>query len=199
MNQGSNIVTWVLAAALVVALMVIAFLVGRQSLSSTVPASQVAAPSARATEEEDLEAPSGDVSDEERAAVRAYFAEIDAIQAGPSGMSPNAYAQQLLAEATTGNSSGFDALLSDLKEAQKKLAHVSPPPPCAEYHALVLSTAGDAQELLTTLRSALGGPGNPEGVESITGMAQAAQEKQARLQKMRAALERRYDIRPAAP
>lgn len=193
MNQRSNVVTWVLAIALVLALMVIAFLVGRQSLSGSGPpvagspgAGQVAAQGG------DFELPGGEPSDEESQAVAAYLEQVNAIEAGPSGLSPNAYAQQLMAEASTGNAAGLDQLLSDLAEAEKKLTALSPPPPCAEYHALLLSSSADARDLLSTLRGALGGTANPAQLESLMGRARAAQQKQQRLQRLRAALERKY-------
>jgi hypothetical protein len=167
MSQASNRAIWILGGALVVALMVIAFLLGRGSSSDRI---------------ERASAPE----------VAAYFAKIDSIQAGPVGISAEAFAQRIVGESAEGRAEGFDQLQTDLDRIESELRAVTPPAACKEFHDLTLSAASDAQRLMIDLRRAFAG--DVANATELAGRAQAAQEKTKRIEAMRKALEAEYGL-----
>jgi hypothetical protein len=233
-EQSSSTLTWILAGALVLALLVIAFLLGRGSSPQVATTPPIETPDVdslppgerpieppppevageRRTREPHIErgkdgilitndAPSGARVEErggeihivddgsDASAVRAYFAQIDAIQAGPAGMSPDAYAQKLVADMSAGDRSGFDGLTSDLARSEKELAAISPPEPCAPYHQALLEAARTGREVMEELRGAMG-TGDLGRVQALSARLQGLQATTTRLEQMRKELERRY-------
>ena len=207
MNQASNRLIWILGIALVIALMTIAFLLGRDSRSPETTATPVAKEPRIATEGEQIvitnDAPTearverkGDeitISNDGVVEVVAYFAKVDRIQAGPAGMSADAFAQQLAAEASQGKVQGFDELQTDLERMEKELRAITPPPPCREFHELTLSSAADAKSLMLDLRRAFAG-GDTSNVQALAIRAQAAQDKMKQVESARRAIEIEYGL-----
>jgi hypothetical protein len=171
MNQGNRL-TWIFGIALVAALMVIAFLLGRGQAPSTTETT---------------------VAESSVDEVAAYLTRIDSIQAGPAGMSADAFAQQIAADAVQGKSDGFDQLQTDLERMQEELGRVKPPAACRELHELTLSAAGDAELLMSDLRRAFGG--DASNASQLAARAQAAQEKTKRIEALRAAIETKYGLK----
>ncbi len=216
MNQASNRLTVVLGAALVIALMTIAFLLGRESkppvtservIVEAPGAPEVAErlPPPPRSPEPPLVAP--EVSSDPAPAVApspadgtsvaqvvAYFAKVDRIQAGPNGLSADAFAQQLIADASAGKAEGFDALFSDLDRMSSELAAITPPEPCRAYHQLSISAVSDARTMVGSLRDAFNS-GDMSKLGQLSAQAQASQATAKQLEAERAAIEKRYQLK----
>lgn len=68
---------------------------------------------------------------------REYLAEIDlSLAATPSLSDPNSFATQLLGQSMTGDTSGFDILLTEANGALSRMQAIEPPAHCQEHHAL---------------------------------------------------------------
>ena len=206
MNQASNRLTWIFGIALVIALMAIAFLLGRDSKSES-SATPLAEPHIErkgdqititndAPTEARIEERAGDVVITDQggsvAEVVAYFAKVDRIQAGPTGVSPDAYAQELAAEAARGNAKGLDQLEGNLVQMESELRAIAPPGVCKEFHELTLSTVADARGLMKDLQRALSG--DASNATALAARAQAAQEKNDRLAALRKSIEKSYGL-----
>jgi hypothetical protein len=204
-SQGSNRLVWILGVALVIALIAIAFLLGRDSRAPA--ASEVAHEPRIANEGGQLvitnDAPTearverqGDqivISNEGVDEVKAYFAAVDKIQAGPAGMSADAFAQQLASEAAQGKSEGFDQLTTDLERMERELKAITPPEPCRQFHELTISSAAEARSLMRDLKTAFTG-GATANVQVLAMRAQEAQVRSKKVEESRKALEQKYGL-----
>lgn len=220
MKEGSNTLTWILGGALVVALIVIAFLLGRESQTATLggpvaiidrtaaPPPTAPDPGPARTKEvgEDVVitntgggearivrggAPSP--SHERRPPPRAepsassvsdYFEAIDRVQAGPQAMSPDAFAQGLASDISSGDASGLRRLEGDLAKAERELSDITPPSECAEYHRELLATVKESRDMLRAMTNAVGS-GDTSGIASLASKAGQLQRRQQKLDRMR--------------
>jgi hypothetical protein len=88
-------------------------------------------------------------------AIRAYFISVAAIQTYAATGDSTQLAQQLLASAAGGDSSGFDRLVDGARQGIEKARALTPPPECAAYHGKLLALLGDGVSLMTQLKSAI--------------------------------------------
>ncbi len=203
---------WVLAGALVLSLLVIAFLVGRDTARTATTSVAVEQPIERpieradpiaapqqvpqdvaAKKQEPLANAAPTAQDGSVAQVVSYFAKVDSIQAGPAGISAESFAQQIAADAAQGKTEGFDQLQSDLDRMDQELRALAPPPVCKEFHDLTISSIQDAKSLMGDLRRTFT-TGDAAGAMAIAGKAQAAQAKTEQIKELRTSIERRYGL-----
>lgn len=98
-------------------------------------------------------APTADPAMAER--VRAYFAAMDAtVGTAATWNDPEAMAQAALSQGSEGNPAGFDRLLGANREALQRMRAVSPPPECAQHHALAVSVMERGIAMLERVRAA---------------------------------------------
>jgi hypothetical protein len=75
----------------------------------------------------------------ESQAVARYFAELDAVQGQFAELqNPERLAQALLQQLSSGDSSGFDRLLDTLRQARERLVAIPTPAPCEEHQRRTL-------------------------------------------------------------
>ena len=85
--------------------------------------------------------------------VAEYFQRMDAAQSAAKTWSdPTALAQEVLAQAMRGDSSGFDRLIAASAAARDGVRDMDVPAPCAEHHRLSMALLGEAVAILTRLR-----------------------------------------------
>jgi hypothetical protein len=115
---------------------------------AAVPAVQAPAPAIPAT--------TAPPTSGEAAAVRAYFAQIQAIQTLDLTGDAGEYANKVLAASMTGDSSGFDDLVRAAESGAARARAIAPPPACAAYHRQLLAMLGDSIAMVRGLKSAIG-------------------------------------------
>jgi hypothetical protein len=213
--MGDKKIIFGLGAALGFALLVIAFLLGRQSapppptITVNTPPTQVqmieapppiAPPPARppapppdvVLEEKDgtinLVSPPKTPADRPAGAsggdgpIASYLAAIEQIRVGPGG-DQQSFANQLMAEAATGNTQGIDQLVKEAKAAEARLAAISPPPEAATHHAALLALTREGNATLMTLSDALRRQ-DPNQLSGLLGTAKAMQTKAQEVQRL---------------
>jgi hypothetical protein len=100
------------------------------------------------------------------AAIRDYFIRMQSIQAvGLTGDS-NDVADQLLAGAMKGDSSGLDQVVKSLSDGIDKTKAIQPPPECAAYHQSMIALLTDSIGLVRSLKGALQS-GDPSSIASL--------------------------------
>jgi hypothetical protein len=132
-----------------------------------------------------VSAPSGDPPSASagagREAIAAYFRESEKYD-DMGGGDPQEFANSLMKSVTSGDYSGFDALLTKARQQRDHLRGVKPPAACAEHYRLATSLSDDSVRMLERLRSSLKG-GDPTGLMSMMGEARAME---ARLNELKA-------------
>lgn len=185
-----------LGAALVVCLVVIAFLLGRLSappsthapVAEQVPPVVAKAPIAAvektpvaAVEKTPVAEPAADIR------VEKYFDHIRQFQALAGGGDPQSYATRLMAGAAEGDTSGFDELLKSLDTATGMLDEIEVPPRCEEYHRALRALAQESRELVKGMRDALATK-NLDQLSFVATKAQVIQEKVETLERLEKAI-----------
>jgi hypothetical protein len=197
MNQSAQSkLVWILGSALIVALLVIAFLAGRESQSESPRAAVAEAPLESPPPPSPEERPVPAVVPAEGGTlseVVAYFAKVDRIQAGPTGVSADAFAQQIAGEAAQGKTEGFERLQKDLDRMEQELGEITAPPSCQKYHQLTLATVADTKMLMLDLRRVFVS-GEASGAEQIAARANAAQARTKEIEAERKVIEQRYGL-----
>lgn len=92
--------------------------------------------------------------DPERAAIAAYFDEVDAIQASGVPGSPESAANEMAAALARGDASGLDGLVRETEEARRRLLAIAPPAACAAHHRETVASLDGALAMLRSLREA---------------------------------------------
>src|SRR5262245_26436279 len=214
-ESGQRRLTMILGGCLALALLAIAFLVGRLTApAATAPAitaaiaaptpvvtpAPLSEPTPSATLVPDFAAPqspsftfpsppdtvpSNATSSESpasgaRSAIKAYFAEIERFD-DMGGGNPQDVANSMMKSVTSGDYSGFDALVAKAKTQRDHLKAMNPPAACAEHHRLAVSLSQDSVAMLERLRASLKG-GDPSGLMS---MMTEAREMEARLDQLK--------------
>lgn len=90
----------------------------------------------------------------ERDRIAAYFREVDRLEDMGAG-DPQAFAKSLMESVTSGDFSGFDALVAKARAQQERLRSIAPPSACVEHHRLASALAGDSTALMERLKAAL--------------------------------------------
>jgi len=198
----SNKVTWILAGGLVVAIVVIAFLLGKQS-SAPVPAPPVAAyaPAAAPVAPVAPGAPSVPVAPVaaapggDKAALQAYFAQVESIQIGPAG-DANSFAQQLITASLKGDTSDIDQLVRDLDRAESNVRAIAAPAAARAHHEALLGQISESKQMMAKIAKALGKGGDPSALSDMAGAARAMQAKAEVLEREEKALKQRAGLSP---
>lgn len=208
-----------LCAALGVTLLALAFLLGRVTarpapqLAQATPAEaapatpvpgvaeapdplQPAAPPESAPPEALSRAgtPAPSVNPSERAAVAAYFAQLERLEAsGKTWGDPQQLALQLVQQSAQGDRRAFEELLSTERQARESLRALPVPPACREHHAEALALMDEAIGLLGRLGQAMAS----QDLTALQGFVSTAHELEARTRRLDAlgtSLKRQYGI-----
>ncbi len=87
-------------------------------------------------------------------AVARYFDQIERI-GDMGGGDPQGFATSMLQSMSSGDFSGFDALLGKARQQQERLRRLSPPPSCVEHLRLAQTLSADSVAMLERLKAAL--------------------------------------------
>jgi hypothetical protein len=87
---------------------------------------------------------------------KAYFQKVDAVLRNTASIDdPNQFATKFLQQAMSGDTSGFDSLLTTTRQAQTSLQSVTPPPSCKEHHTMLLGQLSQSVVLLNEVYQAI--------------------------------------------
>ena len=113
---------------------------------------------------------------------RAYFQEVDSILPTTASIEdPNQFATKFLQQAMSGDTSGFDSLLSTTRKAQTSLQAVTPPPSCRQHHSLLLSQLSQSVVLLNEVNQAIAS----SDTSRLSAVAARGQEMQAETERFK--------------
>lgn len=127
--------------------------------------------------------------------VARYFVEMEAIlEAAKDWSDPQALANTLLKEAASGDTSGFDALITKSRDALSHVRAVSVPAVCAEHHDKAVAAMEEAVALLARLRDAITG-GDLEALAALGAEGQALERRTKEVDAIAAKLKAQYDLR----
>lgn len=130
----------------------------------------------------------------DKQAVARYFREVDRLQ-NVDVDNPEAAATSLVGAATSGDTSGLRALLSQARDTEQKVRAITPPPPCAHYHGRLLSMLAESRSMLQRLEQGLGGR-DLESLPALLSQANSAKSRSGALAREERELERRYGVAP---
>ncbi len=216
MNRG--VLVGIVAVA-AVALLALAFVLGRESSSGVVPpATRIERVAPRTPEALVAGAPppyAGDRGptprqpaapapapaerasppDAERAAVAAYFDAIDHIQ--PTAMNGDAegVAGGIASALANGDTSSLDKMIRETEAAKASLAAVATPPPCAVHHRESLGSLDDALEVLRSLKAAMGGSDPSGALAAVSARGNALRTRADALKREEETLRGRYGLK----
>lgn len=131
--------------------------------------------------------------DSGRTAVAAYFQAVDSIQQASNG-DPEAMAQQIVAGLGKGDSSGFDGMSREAREARGRLAAIAPPESCAAYHHACLESLDAGLDLMLDMKKALSSSEQETSMLNLTDRANALKARSEALQLQERALKQRYGL-----
>jgi hypothetical protein len=103
-------------------------------------------------------------------------------------------ANELVAGAIGGDSSGFDKLIQAADDGLAKLRAVDPPPACADYHAKLTALLGDTLSMLHSLKTSLAKQ-DADGLAGLAAQASALQQRTNELETEATAIKARYGLR----
>lgn len=96
------------------------------------------------------------VPDPEAEKKRAYFQQVDAILQNTASIDdPNQFATKFLQQAMSGDTSGFNSLLTTTRQAKTSLQSLTPPPSCKEHHTMLLGQLSQSVVLLNEVYQAI--------------------------------------------
>ncbi len=209
-----------LGGALLIALLAIAFLLGRETVRAPQPETAARSTTTTATPVAPLPPPSVELpraalpaapgmprlpsapavdggASPLRAGVAAYFDAVDHLQPGELPADGEGFAGEVLRGALAGDASRFNAFLRQAEESRTALLRIAPPPPCREYHRQALALIDDGIAVLKTLSGALAG-GDTSGLAGAAMHAGALQGRMKELQTEEQAIRVAYGV-PQAP
>lgn len=129
-----------------------------------------------------------------RARVAEYFAQMSRLQAGPTGVSTNDFAQQLLSGAMQGDTSGLQNLKRDLERLHSEAAALVPPEPCREYHTKNLALLSETRELYDQLIDSIS-TGNMGALVTLSSRASPLESRGRQLEALERTLKAQYEVR----
>lgn len=116
--------------------------------------------------------------------LRRYFEQIDRVLAHTAGMGDaNQHATELLQQSMNGDSSGFDRLQSETRQALGALRQIRPPSRCGDYHRLLLHQLEESLTLVKELRSASSSL-DTSGLQSLAARGHTLQAEADRLKEL---------------
>lgn len=96
------------------------------------------------------------VPDPEAEKKRAYFRQVDAILQNTASIDdPNQFATKFLQQAMSGDTSGFNSLLTTTRQAKTSLQSVTPPTSCKEHHTMLMGQLSQSVVLLNEVYQAI--------------------------------------------
>ncbi len=124
-------------------------------------------------------------------AVRRYLRELDMLQAGPVGVSPNRYGQSVVGGLAKGDTAAFDELIEDVGEVLARARQMSPPAPCADLHDEVKSVLADSRDMLEKMRDQVT-RGDLDGLKELQREAERLQRRTDAIERMKNELRQRH-------
>jgi hypothetical protein len=91
----------------------------------------------------------------EAAAVRDYFAQMQAIQTVSPTNDTGEFANKLLTASMAGDTSGFDDLVKVAEAGASQARAITPPAACADYHQKLIAMLGESVDMVRTLKRAI--------------------------------------------
>ena len=134
--------------------------------------------------------PGGESSDRSR--IAAYLQEVDRLEDMGAG-DPQAFARSLMESVSSGDFSGFDALLAKARAQQDRLRSITPPPACVEHHRLASALARDSTFLMERLKAALM-KGDAAGLMAMSTEGQTLEARVGELRTLAAAIRRQAGL-----
>jgi hypothetical protein len=128
------------------------------------------------------------------ASVAAYFGEVETIEREAKYWEdPQALAQALLKDISSGDSSGFDRLIETSRRARQRLQQMQVPEACQEHHHRTLSLMDDGLVMLENVRrSALAG--DQAGLLAIQEQGKALENRAREVDSLAGDIKRRYGL-----
>lgn len=124
-------------------------------------------------------------------AVMRYLRRLDALQAGPVGVSPDRYGQRLASGLAKGDTAAFDELVENLSGVLARARRLSPPAPCEQLQAEVVDVLADSRDMLEKVRD-LVTRGDLGGLKDLQREAEKLQRRTDAIERMKTELRRRY-------
>jgi hypothetical protein len=135
---------------------------------------------------------------EERRQVQKYFADVDGLLQGQSfSGDPQVLAQKLLQQATSGDTSGLDALFAAHEKATVALRGLDVPPACQEHHRRTLALAEKTLGLGRKVQAGLSG-GDAGQLLQLAPLGREAEQEARELQDLDRRLRQAYGV-PTPP
>jgi hypothetical protein len=159
---------------------------GRPGPEPTPAAAESAAPTGQEPAAVASEAEAG-----EGPAVMRYLRRLDALQAGPVGVSPDRYGRRLASGLAKGDTAALDELIENLSDVLARARRISPPAPCAELQAEVVDVLADSRTMLEKMRD-LVTRGDLVGLKDLQREAEKLQRRTDAIERMKNELRRRY-------
>jgi outer membrane biosynthesis protein TonB len=117
----------------------------------------------------------------DQADIKAYFDKIDRVLANTAAMGDaNQVATQMLQQSMNGDTSGFDELQSQTRQALSALASIQAPGRCREHHQLLRRQLEQSLALVVELKQASSSL-DTSGLQALAGRGQALQAEAERL------------------
>lgn len=128
----------------------------------------------------------------ERGRIASYFQEVERLEDMGAG-DPQAFAKSLMESVTSGDFSGFDALLARARTQQDRLRSIEPPSACAEHHRLASVLARDSVSLMERLKAALMN-GDAAGLMAMSSEGRALEARADELRTLAATIRRQAGL-----
>lgn len=128
------------------------------------------------------------------AAVRDYFARMQAIQMyGPTG-DTSEFANKLLASSMNGDTAGFDDLIKAAQDGAEKARAITPPAACADYHARMIAMLGESVAMMKQIKTALAS-GDSGQLAALAASGSSLQNRASALEAEAKQIKARYGLR----
>lgn|GEM_PF-1265240 len=136
---------------------------------------------------------SGQMADREQ--VTQYFSRFDQIGAMTKSFDdPNAYAQEMLKQVTSGDTSGIDTLIENYQSFHDQIGQLAPPATCKEHQRQTMAVVSRSISNLNDLKSAIG-RGDVSALTRITGDMKSVEEQSRRVDKLASQIKTQYGIK----
>ncbi|MGV8123173.1 MAG: hypothetical protein AB2L14_25705 [Candidatus Xenobiia bacterium LiM19] len=136
---------------------------------------------------------SGQLADREQ--VTQYFSRFDQIGAMTKSFDdPNAYAQEMLKQVTSGDTSGIDKLIENYQSFHDQIGQLAPPATCKEHQRQTMAVVSRSISNLNDLKSAIS-RGDVSALTRITGDMKSVEEQSRKVDKLASQIKTQYGIK----
>jgi len=140
-----------------------------------------------------VQQPSGNMADREQ--VTQYFSSFDQIGATAKSFDdPNAYAQEMLKQVTSGDTSGIDKLIESYKDFHNQIGRLNAPATCKEHQRQTMAVVSRSIGNLNELKSAIG-RGDINALTRITGDMKSVEEQSRQVDRLASQIKTQYGIK----